>query len=54
MGHLRDDERVAMSVLLAQGRYQDAVARVLGLIRGTVLYHCKRMKGAVVGGRASR
>jgi transposase len=39
-----------MSVLLEQGHSQSAVARLLGVSEGTVRYHRKRMKGAVVDG----
>jgi transposase len=39
MGHLRNEERTAMSVLLEQGHSQSAVARLLGVSEGTVRYH---------------
>ena len=40
-----------MSVLLEQGRSQSALARLLGVSEGTVRYHRKLMKLAVVDGR---
>jgi transposase len=54
MGHLRDEERTAMSVLFEQGHSQSAVARLLAVSEGTVRYHRKRMKGAVVDGRSKQ
>lgn len=43
-----------MSVLLEQGHSQSAVARLLGVSEGTVRYHRKRMKSAVVDGRSKQ
>lgn len=43
-----------MSVLLEQGHSQSAVARLLGVSEGTVRYHRKRMRGAVVDGRSKQ
>jgi transposase len=54
MGHLRAEERTAMSVLLEQGHSQSAVARLLGVSEGTVRYHRKRMKGAALDGRSKQ
>ena len=43
-----------MSVLFEQGHSQSAVARLLAVSEGTVRYHRKRMKGAVVDGRSKQ
>lgn len=43
-----------MSVLLEQGHSQSAVARLLAVSEGTVRYHRKRMRGAVVDGRSKQ
>jgi len=52
MGRLDAEARMAIKVLSARGSAQSEIARLLGVTEGAVRYHCRRMAGGVLDGRA--
>ena len=52
MGRLDAEARMAIKVLSARGSAQSEIARLLGVTEDAVRYHCRRMAGGVLDGRA--
>lgn len=52
MGRLDIEGRTAMAVLLERGHSQSALARLLGVTKGTVRYHRKRRLADAADGRS--